>query len=276
MTESERPSPLGNIRTKINWIADRFIVENIDPERDRMMALVPVMIEEHKARYQFVFDWLSENDPRYTDSKTVILDAASGRGYGSGMLTENFPNSTVVGIELGGDYTKIARENYPKASYVQADVARIPLKSKSAGIVSAFEILEHLPEEAQINFLTEIARVLEKGGYCFLSVPFQYSFKKGKNGDLVRTGRWSNFHHLHEPSPAEVAKLAQSVGLEVITQLGQLTVSKKSAERAKRLSEKLPIWPIFSWMWPGRNPSVHEIPEGHVALANVFVLRKPE
>jgi SAM-dependent methyltransferase len=56
---------------------------------------------------------------------------------------------------------------------VAADVSRpLPLRDGAADAVTAFEVLEHLPEPGAM--LAEAHRVLRPGGVLLLSVPFQW------------------------------------------------------------------------------------------------------
>jgi SAM-dependent methyltransferase len=62
---------------------------------------------------------------------------------------------------------------YPGVT-VLADITRLPFKSESLGGVIVGDVFEHLKEPALVA--EEIARVLRKGGYAYVSVPFLYPF----------------------------------------------------------------------------------------------------
>jgi SAM-dependent methyltransferase len=65
---------------------------------------------------------------------------------------------------------------------VAADAAALPFATGSAALVSAFQVLAHLPDPARA--LAEARRVLRPGGYLLISYPFLCP--QGRSRDLWR------------------------------------------------------------------------------------------
>lgn len=237
-----------------------FIVENIEPDDRLIKRLFPNMLGEHIARYRYAAECVRLIPPM--DRKINILDIASARGYGSDILKKELPNGNVFGMEYKRDYVEKAHKKYPEPNFLQGDARAIPFADESMDLVTAFEIIEHLPRKDQQNFLKEIFRVLKKDGKAVVSIPEPYS-----------GGIGSNAYHLHEPSQEEMQKYIERAGLKTVETLGQICVSPIQAKRMKALNKVVPVWPIFAW-GPSRDITVRNVPEGELALTHIFVLKK--
>lgn len=244
------PEPKGifkRIGAKFEEIQKKHTVENIDPS-DRLLKIIPDIIPEHLARYEYVSKFIKEQG---INRPLMVLDAASGRGYGSSLLQRTLPaDSKVIGVELKMPYAKKAVEKYnPKNAtplsphYVQGDVRHLPVADSSVDVVSAFEITEHLPKKDQLDFINEISRVLKSGGIGVISVPYPYSLVMNDKGEMVKDMS-SNVHHLHEPSREEMISTIIKAGLTVKAEMGQALLNKQQADRVRKLSGKIPLWPF--------------------------------
>jgi len=252
------------------------VIENLDPADPLLRVALPKIIEEHVDRYKLVAKHLNDR----VSEKLTIIDTASGRGYGSAILAHDFPNAKIVeGIEIGEEYArkalkKYAGENEKSLGFIQADVTKLPVKSNSADIITGFEITEHIDRELQEQYIRELYRVLKPGGVAFVSIPYRYSFETNAKGETIRSGSFTNPHHLYEPTRDEMKDLFSNAGLAITEELGQITVPPEQAEMIRKMNKIVPIWPIFAWH-PGQDVSVKPIPKGQVALTHIFVLNKP-
>jgi ubiquinone/menaquinone biosynthesis C-methylase UbiE len=253
-----------------------LVIENLDPDDFLLRVTFPKIIEEHIDRYRLVAELLKER----VHEQLAIIDTASGRGYGSAILSEDFPNAKIVaGLEIGMGYARKAQDKYVRGKeqtlgFVQADATSIPIQSESADIVTGFEITEHIEKELQKQYIQELYRILKPGGTAFVSIPHRYSFEVNKKGETVRSGLHTNPHHLYEPTRDEMKDVFLGAGFSIQQELGQITVSPEVAEAMRKINKVVPIWPIFAWH-PGQDVSVKPIPEGKIALTHIFVLKKP-
>jgi ubiquinone/menaquinone biosynthesis C-methylase UbiE len=99
----------------------------------------------------------------------VVLDIASGEGYGSALLSQ--VARSVIGVEFSSDVVAHASAAYarPNLRFVVGDARAIPLQTASVDIVESFETIEHIYE--QEDFLSEARRVLRPGGILVMSTP---------------------------------------------------------------------------------------------------------
>ena len=257
----------------------RLVIENLDPD-DHLLKLFPGIVKEHVARYTFAAKYFN-NLRTAPNNSDVVVDLASGRGYGSDILKKILGNqATVIGIEIGKAYTNKAAEKYSKnlnksPDFIQADVRNVPLPEGCANFVTAFEITEHLPQKDQARFLKDsVARILKPGGVALISVPMRYSFRM-KGNHIMRSGASSNPHHLYEPTPDEMREYIRNAGLVITDEFGQVIVSKSSADKVVHLSRFFPLLPIYAWMLPRDRTVKHLEDINKVPLTYVFVTAKP-
>lgn len=133
---------------------ERFIPEANDAELEL----------EHYERYYSACQFVKDK---------VVLDAASGEGYGSYMLAE-YANS-VTGVDISQQAIEAAKKKYNDRSnltYKQGSVADLSfVESNSIDVVVSFETIEHVPEDVQNAFVKEIKRVLKEDGLLIMSSP---------------------------------------------------------------------------------------------------------
>lgn len=93
-----------------------------------------------------------------------ILDLGAGRGWYSKYLSEKGCDVTAIDQEPFFEDEKIK-------IVVQSLEENLPFKDEEFDTVLACDIIEHVSNEAQL--ISEIARVLKKGGRVIVSVPHQ-------------------------------------------------------------------------------------------------------
>jgi len=101
--------------------------------------------------------------------RKIVLDIASGVGYGSNLLAQKAQK--VFGIDISEKTIKDAMSNYtrPNLSFQIGSCSSIPLETHSVDLVVSFETIEHHDEhEAMMN---EIKRVLKPDGLLLISSP---------------------------------------------------------------------------------------------------------
>jgi ubiquinone/menaquinone biosynthesis C-methylase UbiE len=260
-----------------------FVIENLEPTDFLPRVMLPNMVDEHLARYDYVGKFMQDRFPDLMCQKLNILDLASARGYGSANLKKQFSNATVTGIEFRNKYVEKAQKKYGKGDglkFLQGDVRQTPIIDNSMDVVTAFEIIEHLPKRDQELFMEEIKRVLKPGGIAFVSFPHRYSFEVNKKTkETKRVSGGGNPYHLYEPLPNEVDKYVSDAKLEIAGKFGQILVSEKKADRAKRINKAIPAWwSIFAWgptLGPKKDVSVTSLMDGKIGITNIYVIKKP-
>lgn len=120
-----------------------------------------------------------------------VLDAASGEGYGTALLSDAGARSA-VGIDYDRDAVAHARAKYG-LDYREADVTALPFADGSFDLVVSFETIEHVADPP--GALAEFRRVLDEDGVLVVSTP---------NARVYRVG---NPYHLCEYTTAEFVDL---------------------------------------------------------------------
>ena len=164
---------------------------------------------EHLARYRIA--------AQLADGRRV-LDAASGEGYGSAVLSAAGA-ARVTGVDLNPDAVEHARERYG-LNFEVADVAALPHQDDSFDLVVSFETIEHVADPAAA--LSELRRVLAEDGTLLISTPNSHEY-------LVE----NEFHtreFTHEEFVGMLSDLFPSV--EVLLQHNWLTSAISAADIA--------------------------------------------
>lgn len=116
---------------------------------------------EHLHRYAIAKDFCKDK---------VVLDIASGEGYGSAMLS-NIAKS-VYGVDIDPESIVHAQKEYAhrqNLTFLIGSCDKIPLEDSSVEVVVSFETIEHHDKHEEM--LSEIRRVLTEDGILILSSP---------------------------------------------------------------------------------------------------------
>ncbi len=143
---------------------------------------------EHLHRYALAME-LSQNK--------IVLDIASGEGYGSFLLSKNA--SKVYGVDIDQKCVDHANKKYFEAKnlkFLYGSANKIPLPDNSVEMVVSFETIEHHKEHDLM--MQEILRVLKKEGCLLLSSP---------DREIYRQREPNNPFHIKELSLVELQLL---------------------------------------------------------------------
>lgn len=123
----------------------------------------------------------------------VVLDIASGSGYGTKMLAKTAGH--VYGVDINEQAVSYAKENYNSKNieYLLGSGEKIPLGDSTVDVVVTFETIEHIDNYRR--FIKEIRRVLKPEGLAIISTPNDLEFAEG------------NHFHLHEFEYDELVNL---------------------------------------------------------------------
>lgn len=123
----------------------------------------------------------------------VVLDIASGSGYGTQMLAKYAKK--VYGVDVSEEAIEYSKANFgaENVEYKVGDGESIPLEDNSVDVVVTFETIEHIKDYNR--FMDEVMRVLKPDGVAIVSTPNDREFAEG------------NHFHLHEFEYSELVKL---------------------------------------------------------------------
>jgi ubiquinone/menaquinone biosynthesis C-methylase UbiE len=126
---------------ELEWTGERYV-----PQIRGTIAL------EHLHRYAFASEHVAGK---------VVLDMASGEGYGSEMLSRTAKH--VYGVDIDEASVKHAQQNYKAENleYHLGSCTEIPLPDASVDVVVSFETIEHITDHE--SMMREVKRVLRPG-----------------------------------------------------------------------------------------------------------------
>lgn len=117
---------------------------------------------EHFNRYFFAINQFKLSDK-------IVLDLASGEGYGTDLLARY--SRFVFGIDNSQEAIGHAKSKYTRQNinFLLGSADNIPLANNSIDVCVSFETIEHHEEHKEM--IHEIKRVLKKDGYLIISSP---------------------------------------------------------------------------------------------------------
>jgi GT2 family glycosyltransferase/ubiquinone/menaquinone biosynthesis C-methylase UbiE/predicted nucleic acid-binding Zn-ribbon protein len=155
----------------MEFSGERFIPN----QTDKQMEI------EHLQRYQSLLHVVKDK---------VVLDAATGEGYGAFLLSQSA--KAVVGVDINEETIIHAQSKYSKdnLTFIQASIESIPLDDQSFDVIVSFETIEHVHEEIQRRFMKEVKRLLKPDGLFIISTPNKLMYSDRRN--------YSNPFHVKE------------------------------------------------------------------------------
>ena len=120
----------------------------------------------HIARYDTAVHLMKKNNLK---KDALVIDVASGLGYGTGIITKEFK---CVGVDLDPMATKYSEANH-QGIFVNADIANIPFADGHFDAGVCFETIEHTLKYKEAE--KELFRVLKSGARLYLSYPNTWS-----------------------------------------------------------------------------------------------------
>ena len=99
----------------------------------------------------------------------VVLDIASGEGYGTNLLAKNAKEA--IGVDVSESVIEHAQKKYKSdnLSFKVGSTSSIPLEDNSVDLFVSFETIEHHDEHEKM--MEEICRVLKDDGILIISSP---------------------------------------------------------------------------------------------------------
>jgi acetyltransferase-like isoleucine patch superfamily enzyme len=134
----------------------------------------------------------------YLKPTDLVLDIGSGEGY----LTNIFKDKCrhIIGLDYSEEAVQLARNHFSLDCHHMV-CTDLKFESESFDKVTCFEVLEHITKFQAKKTLSEIYRVLKKGGMLVGSTPIRTMDDKSPPG---------TYSHIHEYNEPELRKLLQS------------------------------------------------------------------
>jgi len=170
-----------------------------------------------------------------------ILEVGCGDGYGSAYLAKIADK--VTGIDYEEEAILPAQNKYkaPNLNFLSMDATNLQFENNTFDTVCSFQVIEHIPEEKILLYLSEIKRVLKTVGEFYLStLNLAHSIKSPKTYK-------KNPAHCKEFRLTELKELLLKV-FPIIEVYGlHLTAKHRFYQRLKRIG-------IFNFLPESINP----------------------
>jgi len=157
----------------------------MDPQEVRRMGEIEDQLWWFKTLRNLVVSQLTQN----VTQPLRILDAGCGTGGMLHVLSKQFPNADLYGIDLSPEACEIAATK-SSANIHQGTVESLPYPDNHFDVVVCLDVLEYDVSPAQV--LSEIQRVLSANGILILNVPafsWMYSYHDIAVGQIRRFNR---------------------------------------------------------------------------------------
>jgi SAM-dependent methyltransferase len=124
--------------------------------------------------------WLNAIIPRLP-AAAHVLDLGCGAGLPvARQLADR--GCTLMGVDASRSQIKLARENEPRAEFVEADMTSLEFDAMSLDAVTAFYSITHVPREEHLALLQRIRNWLKPGGLFLVTL--------GATDTPAWTGEW--------------------------------------------------------------------------------------
>lgn len=143
--------------------------------------------EEHLRRYKFSVELVKDK---------VVLDVASGCGYGSYLLAVEGKAKKVFGLDISDDAVRYSNYRYSHENIerVVGDATEYKFTDEY-DVITSFETVEHIADYEK--YLHNIEQVLSKNGVLIISTPIvQLTTKEPYNPHHVIEWNYADFHKL--------------------------------------------------------------------------------
>ena len=106
---------------------------------------------------------------KYTKDNDTVLDLGCGTGRLYHLFAD-FQGIKYVGVDQSAGQLAVAQEEFPKNTYVEAEMMTLPFEDNEFDIIYCIATFHHLPdEESRIQSLEEMKRVLKPGGHIIMT-----------------------------------------------------------------------------------------------------------
>jgi ubiquinone/menaquinone biosynthesis C-methylase UbiE len=154
----------------------------------------------YRGKRTVVRHWIERYSP--LSQEKMLVDV----GTGTGLFAEEMSRyCRTTGVDDHDEALAIARQRQGP-TFVKATSNALPFEADSFDVATTLDVLEHLPDDR--GALAELNRILKPGGVVVLTVPAFMAL--WSEWDVV-------LHHQRRYRKYQVAKLANDVGMEVLT-----------------------------------------------------------
>lgn len=141
---------------------------------EKSTFLAPILDPTKKQRARFALRFIGKNK--------IVLDVGCADGEMGGIIRN--AGNYVIGLDIQKEYLEKAKNIYDEL--ILSNATKLPFEENAFDAVFAGEFIEHLNEEDFDKFLTEVKKILKKGGKFILTTPNPNSLRMKLMGKTKR------------------------------------------------------------------------------------------
>jgi 2-polyprenyl-3-methyl-5-hydroxy-6-metoxy-1,4-benzoquinol methylase len=181
--------------------------EILKQERMYATSIHDALIDHHE-RYEFALNFIANGQ--------VVLDAACGCGYGTGLMAKQTSTGKIVGVDRSVHALQWAQKYFlhDNTIYIHADMDQDFQKAlpvREYDVITCFETVEHMKQDHL--FISKLYSLLKPTGILLISAPNEAVFPHLDNPFFP--GR-VNPHHYRHYHPHELERLMAEQGFKVV------------------------------------------------------------
>ncbi len=202
---------------KVLGKGERAIIHNWEKARNREESYWNWGQLAHINRYEWASSFIKG---------LKVLDNGCGAGCGTYYLVLHGA-AEAVGIDYSFDAIKWGKRRYQAKNLklITANSLHLPFRDNYFDVIVSFDVLEHIAEKDQRNFISEIIRVMRQSGTLLIGCPNREA------SECILTND-NNLFHLHELNKEEFEKLLSEYFKDVAIKGEDMVVD------GRRLKEK--------------------------------------
>lgn len=120
-----------------------------------------------------------------------------------------------IGKRLASDALPV--HLYSKLKFIVGDVTRLDLDDEYYDVVVSFSTIDHIPgKEDRMKAISEMSRVLKRGGYLVVTVPNKWDFYYSYHSNKMQKEGKAIFGYEYQFSPSELRRMLKMNGFKIV------------------------------------------------------------
>lgn len=154
--------------------------------------------------------------PRLRRQRLLILDFGCGAGAHAKLLSNYFPNSRVIGIDISTYAIRYAKAEHRGVTFIVGDCQHLPFKTSTFDLIYTADVFAHIPDLRLA--IKELSRTLKVGGQAIIYAETN-ALSKGRRRIIEKTVEdpWCKLDgHISLHSEIQLRNILEAEGLKLL------------------------------------------------------------
>jgi len=126
-------------------------------------------------------------------------------------------NETAIKVAKKLASEALSPQLYSKLKFIVGDATKLPLQDQYYDVVLSFSTIDHIPgEESRMKAISQMCRVLKRGGYLVVTVPNRWDFYYSYHSNKMQKEGKAIFGYEYQFSPLELKRMLAVNGLKIV------------------------------------------------------------